>query len=168
MNRIAVCPGSFDPVTYGHIDVVTRSAAMFDEVVVVVMNNYFKLGSTSFTVEERLDFLSRCTKALPNVKVAQFSGLLAEYVKQINACAIVKGLRAVSDFENEFQQALTNMQLAPKVETVFLTTRAENMFLSSSVVKQVCMYGGDITPFVPEEIRNDVIKRLYQERNNIK
>ncbi|MDR1629975.1 MAG: pantetheine-phosphate adenylyltransferase [Oscillospiraceae bacterium] len=160
MERTAVCPGSFDPVTVGHIDIITRTAEMFDHVVVVVMSNYHKMNSYSFTVEERIDLLRRCTTDLPNVEIAQYSGLLADYVKTIGAKAIVKGLRAVSDFENEFQQALTNKRLAPEVETLFMTTRAENMFLSSSMVKQVCMFGGDITPFVPAEIQDDIIKRL--------
>lgn len=160
MERTAVCPGSFDPVTMGHIDIITRTAEMFDHVVVVVMNNYHKMNTHSFTVEERIEFLRRCTTNLDNIEVAQYSGLLADYVQEIGAKAIVKGLRAVSDFENEFQQALTNKRLAPEVETLFMTTRAENMFLSSSMVKQVCMFGGDITPFVPPEIHDDIIKRL--------
>ena len=160
MEKIAVCPGSFDPVTLGHIDIITRAASMFDRVVVVIMINYNKMDRNKFTVDERVDFLKRCTSSLENVSVEQSGGLLAEYAREKGACAIVKGLRAVSDFEYEFQQALINKRLAPEVETIFMTTRAENMFLSSSIVKQVGTFGGDISPFVPEEIRDDIVKRL--------
>lgn len=157
--KIAICPGSFDPVTKGHLDVITRSAKMFDKVIVVVMVNYHK-PERAFSFEERVDLLKRCTANLHNVEVDLYGGLLAEYAKIHHAVAIVKGLRAVSDFENEFQQALTNKKLNPEVETVFVTASAENMFLSSSVVKQVCEFGGDISDFVPVEIRDDIIRRL--------
>ncbi len=157
--KIAICPGSFDPVTKGHVDVITRTAKMFDKVIVVVMINYHK-PERAFTAEERVDLLKRCTANLKNVEIDMYSGLLAEYAKIRGAVAIVKGLRAVSDFENEFQQALTNKKLNPDLETVFVTANAENMFLSSSVVKQVCEFGGDISDFVPEEVRDDIIKRL--------
>lgn len=160
MERTAVCPGSFDPATLGHVDIITRASTMFDRVIVLVMSNVRKLNKYSFTVEERMDFLRRSTQELSNIEVDAYSGLLAEYVKKTNAKAIVKGLRAVSDFEDEFQQALTNKLLAPDVETVFMTTRAENMFLSSSMVKEVCMFGGDISSFVPAEIHDDIIERL--------
>lgn len=157
--KTAVCPGSFDPVTIGHIDVIKRAAKMFDNVIVVVMANYHKPHS-AFTAEERVALLKRCTNGIKNVEIDQFNGLLADYAKLHGAVAIVKGLRAVSDFENEFQQALTNKKLNPDVETVFVTANAENMYLSSSVVKQVCEFGGDISDFVPEEVRDDIIKRL--------
>ncbi len=157
--KIAICPGSFDPVTKGHVDIINRTAKMFDKVIVVVMINYHK-PERSFTAEERVELLRRCTTNLKNVEIDTYNGLLADYARTHNAVAIVKGLRAVSDFEDEFQQALTNKKLNPMVETVFVTANAENMFLSSSVVKQVCEFGGDISEFVPEEVRDDIIKRL--------
>lgn len=157
--KIAICPGSFDPVTLGHLDVINRSAGLFDKVIVTVMKNLNK-NNASFTAEERVELLKRCTAHLPNVEIESHQGLLAEYAKERGAVAIVKGLRAVSDFEYEFQQALTNKKLNPELETVFITSSGENMFLSSSVVKQVCQLGGDISAFVPEEIKDDIIKRL--------
>ena len=158
--KTVICPGSFDPVTMGHLDIIRRSAKMFDKVLVVVMTNYHKRNTYVFSADERVDLLKRCTRGMENVEVEQYDGLLAEYARQKNAVAVVKGLRAVSDFEYEFQQALTNKKLNSELETIFVTTTAENMFLSSSVVKQVCELGGDISNFVPEEIRDDIIKRI--------
>ena len=158
--KTVICPGSFDPVTMGHLDIIRRSAKMFDKVLVVVMTNYHKRNTYVFSADERVDLLNRCTRDMENVEVEQYDGLLAEYARQKNAVAVVKGLRAVSDFEYEFQQALTNKKLNSELETIFVTTTAENMFLSSSVVKQVCELGGDISNFVPEEIRDDIIKRI--------
>ena len=158
--KTVICPGSFDPVTMGHLDIIRRSAKMFDKVLVVVMTNYHKRNTYVFSADERVDLLKRCTRDMENVEVEQYDGLLAEYARQKNAAAVVKGLRAVSDFEYEFQQALTNKKLNSELETIFVTTTAENMFLSSSVVKQVCELGGDISNFVPEEIRDDIIKRI--------
>lgn len=161
--RIAVCPGSFDPVTKGHVDIIRRASKIFDKVVVVVMVNFHKRDSY-FTAEERVDLIKRSVADIENVEVEMYGGLLAEYAQKKGACAVVKGLRAVSDFENEFQQALTNKRLNPELETMFMTTDAENMFLSSSVVKQVCEFGGDIKQFVPEEVCDDIIRRI-RERN---
>ena len=158
--KTVICPGSFDPVTMGHLDIIRRSAKMFDKVLVVVMTNYHKRNTYVFSADERVDLLKRCTRNMENVEVEQYDGLLAEYARQKNAVAVVKGLRAVSDFEYEFQQALTNKKLNSELETIFVTTTAENMVLSSSVVKQVCELGGDISNFVPEEIRDDIIKRI--------
>lgn len=158
--KTVICPGSFDPVTMGHLDIIRRSAKMFDKVLVVVMTNYHKRNTYVFSADERVDLLKRCTRDMENVEVEQYDGLLAEYARQKNAVAVVKGLRAVSDFEYEVQQALTNKKLNSELETIFVTTTAENMFLSSSVVKQVCELGGDISNFVPEEIRDDIIKRI--------
>ena len=158
--KTVICPGSFDPVTMGHLDIIRRSVKMFDKVLVVVMTNYHKRNTYVFSADERVDLLKRCTRDMENVEVEQYDGLLAEYARQKNAVAVVKGLRAVSDFEYEFQQALTNKKLNSELETIFVTTTAENMFLSSSVVKQVCELGGDISNFVPEEIRDDIIKRI--------
>ncbi len=159
-ERIAVYPGSFDPVTSGHLDIIRRSAALFDKIIVVVMSNYRKIGSYAFTVDERVDFIKRCTKDIPNVSVDSYMGLLADYTGQKKAVAVVKGLRAVSDFEDEFQQALINKRLNENTETVFMAADTEHMFLSSSMIKQVCMLGGDISPFIPAEISNDIIEKL--------
>ena len=127
------------------------------------MSNYRKTGSSLFTVEERVGLIERCTSDLPNVEVDFYMGLLAEYARQKNAAVIIKGLRAVSDFEDEFQQALANKSLNPDVETVFMAASAENMFLSSSVIKQICQLGGDVTPFLPPEISGDIISKLRQQ-----
>lgn len=163
LSKIAICPGSFDPITKGHLDIIRRSAKIFDKVIVVVMSNYRKTGSSLFTVEERVGLIERCTSDLPNVEVDFYMGLLAEYARQKNAAVIIKGLRAVSDFEDEFQQALANKSLNPDVETVFMAASAENMFLSSSVIKQICQLGGDVTPFLPPEISGDIISKLRQQ-----
>ena len=162
--KTAICPGSFDPVTLGHLDIIERAAELFDEVIVLVMSNRSKSGSL-FTVEERIEFINRTIKG-KNIKVDTYDGLLVDYAKQKNAVAIVKGLRAMSDFEYEFQQALTNKSLYPKVETVFLTTEGKNMFLSSSMVKEVCTLGGDISTFVPQEIINDIYERCKGDSKN--
>ncbi len=161
--KIAVCPGSFDPVTIGHIDIIRRAAKLFDKVIVVVMFNYHK-PTSYFTADERVDLIKRCTTDIENVEVETYSGLLADYVAQKGACAVVKGLRAVSDFEYEFQQALTNKKLNPEMETVFVAADAANMYLSSSVVKQVCEFGGDIREFVPAEVCEDIIKRIKERK----
>lgn len=161
-NIIAVCPGSFDPVTVGHIDIIRRAAQMFNKVVVVVMQN--KSKSPSFTVDERIEMLKLATKDINNVTVDAYDGLLAQYTKDIGAGAIVKGLRAMSDFEYEFQMALTNKKLNPATETVFLTTKAENMYLSSSMVKQIGSMGGDISDFVPKMIHDKIVDRLKERK----
>ncbi len=162
MGKTVVCPGSFDPLTIGHLDIIKRSAKTFDNVIVVVMRNFSK-NVGSFTTEERVDFIKRCTKALPNVSVDTYAGLLADYVKEKGAVGVVKGLRAISDYDDEFRQALTNQQLNPDMETIFMVSNAEHMFLSSSVVKEVCGLGGDISSFVPPEICDDIIKRLSRK-----
>ena len=159
MERIAVCPGSFDPVTLGHLDIFSRASNLFDRVIVLVSKNMMK-SHESFTPQERKDMILRVTKNLPNLEVDIFGGLLADYVKDAGAIAIVKGLRAVSDFEYEFQMSLTNKKLNPDLETIFLTSRAEYMFLSSSIVKQIATLNGDITNFVPECIHDEIKKRL--------
>ena len=158
---IAVCPGSFDPVTIGHLDIITRAASIFDKVYVAVMVNPQK--HPAFTDDERVDMLRRTTKRLSNVEIVSFDGLLVDFVEQIGAGVIVKGLRAVSDYEYEFQMALANRKLSSKVETVFLTTSAENMFLSSSVVKQIASFGGDISAFVPPQLCEEITERLIQK-----
>ncbi|MBR3909646.1 MAG: pantetheine-phosphate adenylyltransferase [Clostridia bacterium] len=157
-NSIAICPGSFDPVTYGHLDIICRAANMFDKVLVVVASN--KSKTNCFTPQERVAMIKKCIPDLENVEVEFFDGLLADYAAEKGAAAIIKGLRAMSDFEYEFQMALTNKKLNPKVETLFLTTSAQNMYLSSSMVKQIASMGGDITDFVPPVIKQDIINRI--------
>ena len=158
--RTAICPGSFDPVTLGHLDIIKRASKLFDKVIVAVLLNMDK--KTWFTIGERIDLLKKATADIPNVEIAGFEGLLVDFAKQKESCAIVKGLRAVSDFEYEFQMALTNMKLDSNVETMFLTTSSENMYLSSSIVKQVGLLGGDIKPFVPECVHDEIISRIKQ------
>ncbi|MEE0129469.1 MAG: pantetheine-phosphate adenylyltransferase [Eubacterium sp.] len=161
--KIALCPGSFDPVTLGHIDIIERTAELFDKVIVLVMSNSAK--HSLFSIDERVELLKRCIKN-SNVEVDTYNGLLVDYAKKVEAVAIVKGLRAVSDFDYEFQQALTNKSLLPQIETVFLAAKGANMFLSSSMVKEVCSLNGDISRFVPKEILNDVILRCKGEISN--
>ena len=159
---IAMYPGSFDPVTRGHLDIIKRSSRMFDTLIVAVLNNSAK--TPLFTVKEREEMLRECCKDIPNVKVMSFDGLTVNFAQQQHATVMVRGLRAVTDFEFEFQQALTNKSLCPQLETVFLTAKGENMFLSSSMVKEVCRLDGDISAFVPKEILDDIIARCKGER----
>lgn len=161
-QRIAIYPGSFDPITIGHLDIIKRSAKLFDKVIVVVMSNYRKTGIHTFTVEERVELVKKCTVGLDNVVADSYMGLLADYARQQGAVAVIKGLRAVSDFEDEFQQALINKKLNGETETVFMAASSENMFLSSSVIKQVCMLGGDVTPFLPKEVSKEIIDKLMK------
>lgn len=161
-EKVAIYPGSFDPITIGHLDIIKRSAKLFDKVTVVVMSNHRKAGTHAFTVEERVELVRKCTENLPNVTVDSYMGLLADYARKKNAITVVKGLRAVSDFEDEFQQALINKKLNPEIETVFIPARSENMFLSSSVIKQVCALGGDVTPFIPKEVSKEIIDKLMK------
>ena len=161
MASIAVCPGSFDPVTIGHINIISRAAQLFEKVIVVVMVNS-KKNTAMFTPDERIDFIRRSVSHLPNVEVDFYDGLLADYAVRKGAVAIVKGLRVLSDYEDEFKQALTNKKLAENVETIFLVTDTAYMFLSSSVVKEVGSLGGDISDFVPPEIKEDIIKRIRE------
>lgn len=160
--KIAVCPGSFDPVTNGHIDIIHRAAEMFDKVLVVVLPNTAK-SHPLFTLEERVALLKRATADMPTVEVDVYTGLLADYAREKKATAIVKGLRAMSDFEYEFQMALTNRKLNSSVETVFLTTTAEHQYLSSSLVKQIAALGGDISDFVPACILPDIIQKIRKD-----
>jgi pantetheine-phosphate adenylyltransferase len=141
------------------MDIVARAAKLFDHLTVVVAHNLSK-PSGSFTVEERVQMLRRCTENLPNVSVDVCDGLLADYVRKVGASVVVKGLRAMSDFEQEFQQALTNKKLYPEMETLFISSAVEYTFLSSSIVKQVCSLGGDVTDFVPTEVKDEIINRI--------
>lgn len=161
MERIAVCPGSFDPITNGHKDIIIRASKLFDKVIVLVSVNPVK--QSSFTVEERVEMIRTVMQGHDNIEIDTSDGLLADYIRKKNAVAIVKGLRAVSDFEYEFQMALANRKLYSNAETVFLTTSAENMYLSSSVVKQIASFGGDISGFVPDCILDDIKKRLMRK-----
>ncbi|QBP41564.1 pantetheine-phosphate adenylyltransferase [Paenisporosarcina antarctica] len=150
MTKIAVVPGSFDPITFGHLDIIKRGASVFDEIHVVVLNNSSK--KSLFTVEERMALISEVTVSLPNVHVDSFSGLLVEYAKSVNAHAIVRGLRAVSDFEYEMQITSMNRVLNEKIETFFIMTNNQYSFLSSSIVKEVAKYGGNISELVPKQV----------------
>lgn len=154
----AVYPGSFDPVTNGHLDIIERSAKVFDELIVAVLVNPNK--KSLFNIEERVELIQRIIKHIPNVKVQSFSGLLIDFMKQQNAKVIIKGLRAVSDFEYEFQMSLMNKKLDPDIETTFMMATSKNSFLSSSSVKQVAMFGGCIKDLVPDEIISDIIKKV--------
>jgi pantetheine-phosphate adenylyltransferase len=158
--RRAVCPGSFDPVTNGHLDIVSRASTLFDEVVVAVLINKSKQGM--FSVEERMDMLREVCAEYPNVKVDAFHGLLVNFCRERDIIAIVKGLRAVSDFDYELQMAQMNSSLAP-VETVFVPTSPAYSFLASSLVKEVAMYGGDVSGLVPDSVLPRLTARL-QER----
>ena len=161
-KRIAVCPGSFDPITKGHIDIIERAAKIFDKVIVLVSFNPNKSGSESFTIEERMMLILKVTKHLENVLVDCHHGLLAEYLEPTHACAIVKGLRAVSDFEYEFQMALLNKALNSEYETVFMMTDSKFSYISSSMVKDVAKYHGELEGLVPlciaERIREKYAK----------
>ena len=158
MHSTVICPGSFDPVTLGHIDIITRASGMFDNVIVGVFANAEK--HPVFSMEERIDFLQRTVGDIPNVKVIGCDGLLAQCAKDLGASAVVRGLRAVSDFEYEFQMALTNRKLNPELDTVFLASDASYTYLSSSIVKNVAYHGGDITNFVPAAIHDEVFNRI--------
>ena len=152
---IAICPGSFDPITLGHLNIIRRTAKIFDRVVVCVMNNANK-PNPMFTVEEKVDMVLRAVSRYPNVTVDCSSGLLAEYAKQFEGAVIVKGLRAASDFEYEFQMNLINKKINPALETMFLTASEKYTFLSSSIVREMAMYGADLSGLVPNEIMEDI------------
>ena len=153
--RRAIYPGSFDPATYGHIDMIERSAKIVDELVVAVLRNSAK--NPLFSVEERVSMLEEITEHLPNVYIRSFDGLLIDYAREVGASIIVRGLRAVTDFEYELQIAQTNRIVNSQIDTVFLTTSLEYAYLSSTIVKEVASYGGDISHFVPEGL----IGRIY-------
>ncbi|MBE6916257.1 MAG: pantetheine-phosphate adenylyltransferase [Ruminococcaceae bacterium] len=156
--KTAICPGSFDPITLGHLDIIRRAAEIFPHVIVAVMVNSKKTGL--FSVEERVELIRRVVQDFPNVTVESSTALLAQWAEEKGDCVLVKGLRAISDFESEFQMALINRKLNPKLETVFLPTSDEYLYLSSSIVREVCSLGGDITDFVPKEILPDVKQKL--------
>ncbi|HCI29684.1 MAG TPA: pantetheine-phosphate adenylyltransferase [Fervidobacterium sp.] len=154
----AAYPGSFDPITFGHIDIARRASILFDELHVVVMEN--KQKKYTFTVEERMEMVKECLKDLPNIKVESFSGLLAEYTLKNKINVVIRGLRAVTDFEYEMQMALANKEILSGVETVFLMTDKSFSFLSSSLVKEVASFGGRISQWVPEFVERKVTEKL--------
>lgn len=161
---VAVYPGSFDPVTFGHLDIIKRASLLTDRLVVGVLNNSAK--SPLFTVEERVDMIREAVKDLPNVEVKSFSGLTVDFAKEENATAIVRGLRAVTDFEYELQFSQTNRKIMPSVDTIFLTTSLQYAYLSSSIVKEVASYGGDISEFVPGFVAEKIIEKIENKRGN--
>lgn len=158
----AVYPGSFDPVTYGHLDIIRRSRSLADELIVGVLNN--KAKTPLFSVEERVKMLEEMTKNMPGVKIVPFEGLLIDFAKEMSAGIVVRGLRAVTDFEYELQMAQTNNKLSPELETVFLTTSLEYSYLSSTIVKEVAAFGGDISQFVPEMIERRIQEKIMKRR----
>lgn len=158
----AVYPGSFDPVTNGHLDIIRRSRCLADELIVGVLNN--KAKTPLFSVEERVKMLEEMTKNMTGVKVVSFEGLLVDFAKEMSAGIVVRGLRAVTDFEYELQMAQTNNKLSPELETVFLTTSLEYSYLSSTIVKEVAAFGGDISQFVPETIERRIQEKIMKRR----
>lgn len=160
MGSIAVCPGSFDPITNGHLDIIRRGAKVFEQIHVVVLNNSSK--NTLFTVDERIELIKEVTKDIPNVKVASFQGLLVDYAKGVNASAIIRGLRAVSDFEYEMQITSMNRVLNDEIETFFIMTNNQYSFLSSSIVKEVAKYNGKISELVPQTVEK-ALKQKFAE-----
>ena len=161
--RIAVYPGSFDPVTLGHGDIIERTAKMFDKVIIGVLNN--KAKSPLFSVEERVNMLREVTAGLPNVEVQSFQGLLIDFVRQNQANVIVRGLRAITDFEYELQMAQTNRVIAPEIDTIFLTTNLKYSYLSSSIVKEIAEFNGDIKEFLHPIVVERVKEKLEEMKN---
>ena len=155
----AIYPGSFDPVTYGHIDIMRRSCKIVDELIVGVLSNKAKIPL--FSVEERVKMLKEVTKDLDNIRIVPFDGLLVEFASRMNAGLVIRGLRAITDFEYELQMAQTNRVLAPDIDTVFLTTSLEYAYLSSTIMKEVAGYDGDLSKFAPPEITEAVKKKMH-------
>ena len=158
----AIYPGSFDPVTNGHLDVIRRSSKMVDELIVGVLNNNAKMPL--FSVEERVRMLKEVTKDIPNVRIYPFDGLLIDFAAKMEAGVVIRGLRAITDFEYELQMSQTNHKLNPDVETIFLTTTIEYSYLSSTTVKEIASYGGDITQFVPEAVVGKLEQKMKEKR----
>ena len=163
---IAICPGSFDPITLGHLNIIRRTSRIFDEVIVLVMVNSNK-STPMFSIEERLSMVERAVERYPNVTVNHVDGLLAEYAKKLPNAVLVKGLRAASDFDYEFQMNLINKKINPDLETMFLTSSEKYTFLSSSVVREMARYGGDLTGLVPSELIDEIEEKAkaWREQN---
>ena len=161
-NMRAIYPGSFDPVTLGHLDIIERAAKTFDELVIGILNNNSK--SPLFSVEERVRMLEEVTENIPKVKIVPFEGLLVEFARKMDARMVIRGLRAITDFEYELQMAQTNHKMEPNIETAFLTTSLEYSYLSSSTVKEVAAFGGDISQFVPEIVIEKIQEKMIKRR----
>ena len=159
-NRVAICPGTFDPVTNGHLDVIARASAMYDKVIVGVVNLPWRKGKTVFSAEERVGFVRNATRDLSNVDVEPFSNLLVDFARERGAMAIVKGLRAISDFEYELEMNQLNRRQDPEIESVYLMASAKYSFLSSSGIKELATFGGDIDDLVPPEVAGALKERL--------
>ena len=162
---VAIYPGSFDPVTLGHLNIIKRAAVCFDKLIVCVMVNSEKVNRGLFTEAERVELIRKVVYKLPNVEVDCSSTLLAEYARQKRACTLVKGLRAVSDYENELQMALINRKLNPRLETMFLPSSTKYTYVSSSMVKEMARYGADLSDFVPREIIADIQEKMNGRRD---
>lgn len=162
--KIAIYPGSFDPITLGHLNIIKRAAACFDKLIVAVMVNSEKADKGLFTPDERVELIRRTVEKLPNVEVDYSSALVAEYAREKKACTLVKGLRAVSDYEYELQMALINRKLNPRLETMFIPSSVKYTYISSSVVKEMASYGADLSDFVPREIIGDVEEKMKSRR----
>ena len=163
--KTAIYPGSFDPITLGHLNIIKRAAVCFDKLIVCVMVNSEKVNRGLITPEERVELIRRVVAKLPNVEADCSSTLIAEYARQKRACTLVKGLRAVSDYENELQMALINRKLNPRLETMFLPSSAKYTYVSSSMVKEMARYGAELSDFVPREIIGDVQRKMDSRRD---
>ena len=163
--KTAIYPGSFDPITLGHLNIIKRAAVCFDKLIVCVMVNSEKVNRGLFTPEERVELIRRVVAKLPNVEADCSSTLIAEYARQKRACTLVKGLRALSDYENELQMALINRKLNPRLETMFLPSSAKYTYVSSSMVKEMARYGAELSDFVPREIIGDVQRKKDSRRD---
>ena len=163
--KTAIYPGSFDPITLGHLNIIKRAAVCFDKLIVCVMVNSEKVNRGLFTEEERVELIRKVVAKLPNVEVDSSTTLIAEYARQKRACTLVKGLRAVSDYENELQMALINRKLNPRLETMFLPSSTKYTYVSSSMVKEMARYGADLSDFVPREIIADIQEKMNGRRD---
>ena len=163
--KTAIYPGSFDPITLGHLNIIKRAAVCFDKLIVCVMVNSEKVNRGLFTEEERVELIRKVVAKLPNVEVDSSDTLIAEYARQKRACTLVKGLRAVSDYENELQMALINRKLNPRLETMFLPSSTKYTYVSSSMVKEMARYGADLSDFVPREIIADIEEKMNGRRD---
>ena len=159
--KVGIYAGSFDPITLGHLDVIERASRIVDKLVIGVLNNTSK--TPSFTAEERVELIKRVTKNIPNVETETFDGLAVEFARKKNARILVRGLRAVTDFEYELQIAQLNHKLDSNIDTIFLTTSVQDSYLSSSIVKEIARFGGDISQFVPKEVKQDIYDKLAKQ-----